>query len=347
MPDGSGIALRFREQAISRADDFLLAECGARRFSDEEVRSYESRALVAGWQVSIETSVAARRVDIGVDENFPCSLPHFFLVDWPPFLTWPHIEKDGLLCLLDETDVAKFGQPESVIGELLQDAYQLVRDCEAGGNQNDFRTEFYSYWNRTLSTENEIIQSLLEPHGESRLVHVWRGKIRPVVGETEEDLLRWLRHMYGDQPQLKSTDPALLLWLKEPLLPSEYPNSAADLYCLAGEAKGGNRLLDQFAKAENSPFYFVIGADSAHGPCFAGVRCARPMAPDIRGRKRDHALDGFRPGKAPQALLSQRLFSASAPAIRIRVERVDAAWIHGRDHDPRQKELSSKTFLVP
>jgi molybdopterin/thiamine biosynthesis adenylyltransferase len=261
-------------------------------------------------------------------------------------LTWPHIEKDGLLCLRDDVVVAKFDQPEAVMGELLQDTSQLVRDCEAGVNQNDFRTEFYSYWNRILSTDAEIIQSLLEPHSESRLVSVWGGKIRSVVGETEEDVLRWLRHQYGDQPQFKSTDPALLLWLKEPMLPSECPNSAADLYRLASEAKGGNRLLDQFAKAENSPFYFVIGADSAHGPCFAGVRCARPMAPDIRGRKRDHALDGFRPGKAPQALLTQRLFSASARASRIKVERVDAAWIHGRDHDPRQKELSSKTVLV-
>ena len=346
MHDGPGIALRLRKEGISGADAFLLAECGARRLSNEEVRTYQSHTLVAGWQVSIETGIAVRRVDIGVDDRFPFSLPHFFLVDRPPFLTWPHIEKDGLLCLLDQTDVVRFDQPEAVIGELLQDVFRLLRDCEAGTNQKDFRTEFYSYWNRSLSTDSEIIESLLEPYGESRLVHVWRGKIRPVVGETEDDVLRWLRHKNGNQPQFKTTDPALLVWRNEPLLPSEYPTSAADLYRLAREAKGGNRLLDQFAKADKSPFYFLIGADSANGPCLAGIRTDRPITPDIRGRRRNHALDGFRPGKLPQSLLTQRLFSASAPASRIKVERVDASWIHGRDHDPRQKALATKTVLV-
>ena len=236
--------------------------------------------------------------------------------------------------------------PEAVIGDLLRDAFQLVRDCESGANQNDFRTEFYSYWNRRLSTSDEKIHSLLEPRGESRLVHVWRGEIRSVIGETEEDVLKWLRHKHGDQPQVKSTDPALLLWLREPLLPAQYPDSAADLYHLAADVKTGQQRLEQLAKLNSSPFYFVIGADSTNGPCFAGVRCARQITPDIRGRKRDHSLDGFRPGKAPLALLTQRLFSVNTPASRIQVERVDAAWIHGRDHDPRQKELASKTVLV-
>ena len=119
--------------------------------------------------------------------NFPFSLPHFFLVDWPPLLDLaPYREATGCLCLLDDTVVAKFSQPGAVIGDLLRDAFQLVCDCESGANQNDFRTEFYSYWNRRLSTSDERIQSLLEPHGESRLVHVWRGEIRSVIGETEE-----------------------------------------------------------------------------------------------------------------------------------------------------------------
>jgi molybdopterin/thiamine biosynthesis adenylyltransferase len=296
--------------------------------------------------VTVETPVAKRRIDIGVDHQFPFSLPCFFLVDRPSLLIWPHVEEDGHLCLLDDTVVTRFDKPEAVLGETLRDAFRLVIDCETGANQNDFRTEFYSYWNRRLSTTGEIIQSLLKPRGESRLVHVWSGEIRSVVGETEEDILRWLRHKYGDQPQFKSTDRALLLWLKEPLVPSEYPDSGADLYRLAGEAKGGREQLDRFAKLNHSPFYFILGADATNGPCFAGVRTARPMASDIRGRKRDSGQDGFRRGHVPQALLTQRLFSMSAPASRLQVDRVDAGWIHGRDCDPRQRELSAKRVIV-
>ena len=70
------------------------------------------------------------------------------------------------------------------------------------------------------------------------------------------------------------------------------------------------------------------------------------MATDIRGKRRDFIANGFRPGKVPLFLGTQRLFSADAPTTRIRVERVDPAWIHGRGHDPRQGAVSSKTVVL-
>jgi hypothetical protein len=229
MPNESGITVELREEGILRADSFLQAECGAHRLSDEEVQSVEHRSLIAGWQITIQTPASTRRINICVDDQFPFSLPHFFLVDKPPFLTWPHIEDDGLLCLLHGSIVTKFDQPAAVIGELLQEAYRLIRDCESGANENDFRTEFYSYWNRRLSARDEALYSLLNPGGGSRLIQIWRGETRLVVGETEEQVLTWLRHKYGEKPQFSSTDHALLLWLKRPLMPTEYPDSAADL----------------------------------------------------------------------------------------------------------------------
>ena len=161
---------RYREEGISKADSFLLQECGAIRLPDSEAQSVEGRDLVAGWQLVVQTPAALRRVNVCVDHQFPFSLPHFFLLDGPPLLTWPHVEEDGLLCLLSRSAVAKFRQPADVIGELLRDAYRLISDCESGANQTDFRTEFYSYWNRGLSTEEEKLRSLLvaawpEPFG--------------------------------------------------------------------------------------------------------------------------------------------------------------------------------------
>jgi molybdopterin/thiamine biosynthesis adenylyltransferase len=350
MPNDLGITLRLRGEGILRADSFLQADCGAHRLSDEEVRSVDGRSLIAGWQITVQTPASIRRINICVDAQFPFSLPHFFLVDRPPYLTWPHIEEDGLLCLPQGSIVTKLDQPAAVIGQRLTEAYRLIAECESGANENDFRTEFYSYWNRRLSASEESLYSLLDPRGGSRLIQIWRGETHTkafnVVGETEEQVLAWLRHKYGEKPQFSSTDDALLLWVKEPLLPKEYPDSAADLYSIASSVQDGRKLLEGFVKFNNNPFYFVIGADSGNGPCFAGVRTSRPVSADIRGRKRDRSLDGFRPGKAPQALLTQRLFSSTATASRIKVDRVDPGWIHGRDHDPRQKEVYSKTVIL-
>jgi molybdopterin/thiamine biosynthesis adenylyltransferase len=346
MPDAAGIMCRFLEEGIIKADTFLQRECGARRLSDSEVRSARDGAFVAGWQLSVQTPTALRRVNIYADGQYPFTLPHFLLVDRPPFLSWPHIEEDGLLCLLNRSAVANFRQPDDVIGELIQDAYRLICECESGANQNDFRTEFYSYWNRRLSPGDLKLRSLVMPRGPSRFVQIWRGETRPVIGESEQQVLHWLRNLHGNKPQFDSTDPACLLWLEQPLLPSEYPETAADIYRMAASLRKGKELLESFVQAGKSPFYFLIGAESGNGPCFAAIRTPKPVSTDVRGRKRDSSNDGFRPGKLPPRLQAQRLFPADATAIRLQVERVDSAWIHGRGQDPRQKEINLKTVLV-
>jgi molybdopterin/thiamine biosynthesis adenylyltransferase len=345
MPDQASIMARYREEGILKADSFLL-ECGALRLPDSQAQSIERRDLVAGWQLVLETPAQRCRVNICVDRQFPFSLPQFFLLDRPALLTWPHVEEDGLLCLRSRSTVAKFRQPADVIGDLLRDAYRLICDGESGANQNDFRTEFYSYWNRGLSTETQKVRSLLIPRGPSRLVQIWRGEPRSIVGESEAEVLNWLRNLRGNKTQFDSTDTACLLWINEPLLPSAYPKTAADLYRIACSTPDGRDLLESFAKHVSSPFYFVIGAESGNGPCLAAIRAYKPISTDVRGKRRDRANDGFRPGKVPQGLLTQRLFSSDASASRLEVERVDAAWIHGRGQDPRQKELSTKTVLL-
>lgn len=346
MPDQASIMARYREEGISKADSFLLQECGAQRLPNFEPKSIKGNELVAAWQLDIQTPVAQHRLKVCVDNLFPFSFPHFFLIDAPPLLTWPHVEEHGLLCLLSPNDVTKFRQPAAVIGDLLQSSFQLICACESSANQNDFRTEFYSYWGRRLSPGQETVLSLLAPNGSSRFVQIWRGKTRPVVGESESQVLNWLRNLHGNKPQFDSTDLACLLWIKEPLLPSDYPKTAADLYRVAGLIPGGRDLLESFAKRGSDPFYFLIGAESGNGPCLAAVRAYRPSSTNIRGKKRDRVDNGFRPGKMPPQLLTQRLFSSEAAASRLQVERVDAEWIHGRGQDPRQKELSTKTVVI-
>jgi sulfur-carrier protein adenylyltransferase/sulfurtransferase len=344
MPDDSVMAQHL-EEGIVKADSFLQQDCGARRLPDSEARSVADRSFVAGWQILLETPNARRRINVYVDRQFPLSVPHFLLLDVPAFPTWPHVEEDGLLCL-DNRKVPKFRQPAEVIGVLLPEAYRLIRDCESGTNENDFRTEFYSYWNRQLSTPDVTVRSLLEPHGPSRLVQIWRGETRPVVGETQHQVLEWLRNLNGNRPQFDSTEYACLLWLAEPLLPRDYPKTGADIYRIASSMPGGKELLRQVAGIGRSPYYFLIGAESGNGPCLAAVRTLTPRSTNIRGKMQDRTQNGFRPGKVPPSLQTRRLFSTDAAGSRLRVDRVDPAWVHGRGHDPRQKELSSKNILL-
>lgn len=343
MPERHASA-RYLEEGIREADAFLKNECGASRLPDSDALAVPGRSYVAGWQIIVETA-SRRRVNMYADRQFPLSLPHFVLVDRPPFPAWPHVEPDGLLCL-DNRVIPKFHQTASVIGVLLGDAVRLIRQCESGANENDFRAEFYSYWNRQASTEHVLVRSLIDPHGPSRLVRVWRGETRPVIGETEAQVLGWLRNLHGNKPQFDSTEEACLLWIGEPLLPRDYPRTGADLLRLASGVANGRDLMRRFAEVGKSPYYFLIGAESGNGPCLAAVRTLKPVATDARGKKHNRTQDGFRPGKVPPGLQAQRLFSSDAVASRLRSDRVDAAWVHGRGRDPRQRELDSKRAVL-
>jgi molybdopterin/thiamine biosynthesis adenylyltransferase len=350
MPEVS-IMDGYREEGISVTDSFLVDECGALRLPDSEARSFKGRHFATGWQLMIETALTRRRLDIYVDQEFPFSQPYFVLVDRPLFPTWPHVEEDGVLCLSGRNVAVDPRLPDKAVGDLLRDAVHLVLECESAANQNDFRSEFNSYWGRSLTTEAETVVSLLEPRGPSRLVPIWRGKVQSVVGEIvitggENPVLRWLRNLYGNERQFNRTDLACFLWMDRALLPGEYPKTAVDLYRLAEATPGGQDLLERFATEAASPFYFVLGAECGNGPCLAAVRTYKPVSLDIRGKALDRSNDGFRHGKMPGHLQAQRLFSPGAGATRLAVERGDAAWIHGRGQDPRQKELSSKMAII-
>jgi molybdopterin/thiamine biosynthesis adenylyltransferase len=261
-------------------------------------------------------------------------------------LEWPHIEENGVLCLLDDVRIAKPEMSASILGTLLADAVRLIRESESEVNQSDFQREFHSYWDRQPSLSDESVYSLLYPHGPSRFVRFWAGKQFTVIGESEDQVLNWLKRRYNKKADFRATSHACLLWLDVPLVPKKYPRSAADLYQIATQLEGGTNLLRQLAAGSEPPFNFIIGASSENGPCFAAVRSRRPRHVDIRGKETYRSLPGFRLNKAPMLLQTQHMFSTSAPVDCMEVDRIDAAWIHGRDHDPRQQTLHARHVLI-
>src|SRR3546814_10458193 len=96
----------------------------------------------------------------------------------PAFLTWPHVEKDGVLCLLPGNADVAMSEPSAVAANLLGAACELVEDSVAGRNEDDFRTEFLSYWNWAATERAPEIRSLLDPTLPTRAVRVWRGQGR-------------------------------------------------------------------------------------------------------------------------------------------------------------------------
>jgi molybdopterin/thiamine biosynthesis adenylyltransferase len=351
MPDGAvlpGISRR-RRAAYEALGDWLSSLPGqARPLNAGELASYHDHAFTAGWRLNVAFPDQVRGLDLLITERFPREPPHVGLVDRPKFLTWPHVERDGLLCLLPggaEVDVAS---PTAVAANLLGMACELVEASVAGVNEADFRSEFLSYWNRAINEDATPVYSLVDPKPPSRPIWVWRGKQFSLVADDNKEILEWLSHYsWGAKERDWRLEPAALVWLEKPLLPHDYPRRGSDLRAIARSADpAASELIESLCGVGLDNMIALLGAPTPHGACFSGISIPSPSASGRMRRKRGNVADqGFRPGHVPRHMLVNRTLGANA-VLRSPVERVDAAWVHGRGHDARFAKLRASTVAV-
>lgn len=294
-----------------------------------------------GWRFPIQFSDLQRRVDILIPESFPFSPARIALVDRPDFLTWPHVERDGVLCLLQSHGTISIDEPDGGIGVLLGLAFDLVERCVKGKLDEDFKGEFRSYWMNSATTPERPALSLLTPSPPSRLIRVWNGPQRAVLGETDEQIFAWLKNR---NPGLTAHERRLvggmLLWLDNALIPADFPKTANGIRLLAVR-EGAVEILDEIAQQTPDSIFVAIGSTTANGPAIVGTEIKRPVAV----RNNDPLTRGFRPSRVPEPVFTARYFGAQA-AGRNPIDRVDPSWIHGRDHDARVEKLQNATVVI-
>ncbi|WP_413204998.1 ThiF family adenylyltransferase [Rhodospirillum sp. A1_3_36] len=304
--------------------------------------------IVAAWRISVVFSDGvSRRIDLVVGAQFPATPVRTALVDHPEPMTWPHVESDGILCLLPNLAEWDPDDPSEVAMNLLNRSVRLVEELLEGTIiERDFREEFVTYWGYRVHSQGENLFSLIAPEPPSRMVRVWRGKGLEVVGEDEEAIAKWVRHRFCDKTPVK-TEAAVFLWLDAPLLPAEYPETAADLYHLAARIdREALTALELATKGEPDEVLALLGAFGRGGAALIGVKAFNPKRRKGRPRAPDEPLSiGFRPGHTPEPLLLGRFFGA-LPVVRTQVQRADANWVHGRGKDARTRRLLDTTVVV-
>jgi hypothetical protein len=153
-------------QAPERLDRATIGSC------------YPSRRWVAAWRVSVVFSDGVtRRVDVVATAAFPAVPVRTALVDHPDFMTWPHVESDGILCLLPNLAECDPDDPSAVAANLLHRSIRLIEELLEGAIiERDFREEFLTYWAYKSHSKGTDFYSLIAPAPPSRLVQVWKGK---------------------------------------------------------------------------------------------------------------------------------------------------------------------------
>ena len=342
MPDPSESHWRRRyETGVTELRQYLhsLSDSPCELSSLVLKKVYPKRRVTLGWRLKVEFADRYRTIDLLIDRRFPYTPPLIALVDRPPPLTWPHIENDGVFCLLPSSTEIVSNAPIGVTQNLLSSAAQLIEASVNGCNQEDFRDEFLSYWDRTVRPQAIEFRSLVNPQPPSRPIQVWRGKTFYLLSDDKSVSLSWLQNFSGEKERdLYVTEPAVLLWLDRPLHPKEYPRTAGDVRRLAHErTKQGAVILEDLASKGPKEIAVLIGALTENGPCFAGVSIPAPRL--------TRQYRGFRPGRVPPTVTAGR-YLGSTSISQSSVDRIDPAWIHGRDHDPHQTRLRETKVAV-
>jgi hypothetical protein len=170
------------------------------------------------------------------------------VVDRPRFLTWPHVERDGVLCLVPDHATFSVDDPYAGVAVLLDKAVNLIEGFVRGEHKDDFKAEFLTYWDRAKKGLERTVLSLVEPAPPSRLIRAWEGRRHIVLADNDEQLHRWLKNF---NPSLSSSDMVsrggVLVWLDTALIPSQYPKTAKDVHALAAGA-GVADLLEELSR---------------------------------------------------------------------------------------------------
>lgn len=316
-----------------------------RTLSAADLSGYTGRSFEAGWRFPVKFADGSiRHMELLLPTGFPWQPPRVALIDRPAFLTWPHIERDGLLCLAPNTLEIDPEEPAEVAAGMLGAASELIEMLIRGDYDSEFRDEFLSYWDFAAVPGGPAFVTLVQPAPPTRAIRLWRGRDLYLLAETDAELEHWLLNRFGKKPDGFKAEAAAFLWVGTPLLPREYPSTGQELRALAAQVgSNASALLSDLVRGSRQKIVAMLGMDTSNGPALAGVMMPEPATP--KHGARDPLTKGFRPGAVPATVLFARYFGG-AKLLRRSVERADASWIHGRDRDPRAARLQKMRVAV-
>jgi len=312
-------------EAVAAVEEWLKANAPGRPLNAKELKQYRDDKFTSGWRISCCYQDVELELDLLLDGSFPYSLARVAVATPLPFPSYPHVEEDGMLCLVSGLAEPNPLNPVGIVQNVLAWAGAVLEAGISGRNHDDFRSEFLSYWNPGVA--KVPVRSILEPCEPSRMIRYWAGEQFYFVGENENAVRRWFQSS-GLNISSAPLPTAMLLWLEKAPLPSEYVRTAADIWDLI-EGSVPERLnwLKRSALEERRVLV-VLGAQTQNGICLSAARFSPPT------------IKGFRKGRAPLELLDRPYFEKIS-ITRMAVYRADPYWVHGRDRNGDLPALNS------
>src|SRR5579863_2644418 len=185
-----------RKKSIALLGSYIESLPGAKELESSRVEGYADRGFIFGWAVPIAFDDGIRNFFVLLEHSFPFTAPRIALDGPQQFLLWPHVEWDGVLCILGSNSSVSSSDPVGVVQHLLAQAVKLVEASLAGANAADFETEFNTYWHHKATDGSNRCRSLVTLDSRNRIISLWRGRSYDIIADDEPSIRNWLAHRY-------------------------------------------------------------------------------------------------------------------------------------------------------
>lgn len=279
---------------VERIGQSALARLGFEGFSD-------------GWSMPLPIE-GGGSMFLLLDNRFPYSIPRVAVSERDDILLWPHVERNGLLCIAGDNANIATSQPVEVIRSTLYEAENLLHQNERGELVEDYLIDFQAYWGREVAGSESTIYSMTDHIGGSRIVSAWHGMNAYWVGETPKDILNWFKNKNGEEPEGEPRQAGLVKLNRLPE-PQEYPKTVPQLRDMFAKfAHDGVAVLDQLLQQESQRVIMLLeGLTTAGQKASAGLIIQRAENPlNKLNRIREPLSKGFRPGHVPGKVIATR-----------------------------------------
>lgn len=333
---------RLKAAANHIETDVISRMQGARHLTAVELAAHGAHFKV-GWELPALLSSSRHQLRLLLPDRFPFARPRIAIYPIEPVLTWPHLEENGLLCLAGDNAPHSPEKPTAEVVDVLGRSRTLVDDSLAGKGHEHFEDEFVSYWNR-WANEKKMVRSLCCTNDTSRWVRVWYGKAITVIAENDDLLRMWINGCTSSVITDKNFTSQRIpfIWPTVVPRPAQYPTTVGKLLELvAGDTLSASLIEEMLLDNIISNKDVLIGVQTRRGVGLGIVHVLNPATP--KGSGNPLTRGGFR-GSIPKSVLLPRYMSAKVTGSN--VTRVDAAWVHGRDHNADVDTLSSKSVVV-
>jgi len=313
------------------------------RLAADDLRRLPKGPWVAGWCFRVPVEREVKEVDLVFDAVFPWSAPRLYMRRPPALGTLPHLEADGFICAFPSRTPVDPANPVGIAHAYLKRLLELAADwSNPEFVEREISREYLSYLGRKSAPRP--IRSLLAPSEfVGPMAFLWRGRTGIVLSDNSEHLTEWLDRRYGHQTRPWVFEQAVVL--RPDVLPKaqELPGNARQLLDMAAPGAERDSLIEPLMSGPGALLVTVALPTRPHATMIA---YEIPGARKETERGRKHLTAGFRAQTMSREVLIQRRASASLKISPMEVERLDAAWVHGRDQRPEACALQRKIVTV-